>query len=45
MPYVQAIALESLRMFLGRSMGLTHRTLRDTTILGYKIPKVALEKV
>ncbi|XP_020291003.1 probable cytochrome P450 303a1 isoform X2 [Pseudomyrmex gracilis] len=39
MPYVQAIVLESLRMFMGRTMNVPHRALRDTSIMGYKIPK------
>ncbi|XP_076764369.1 putative cytochrome P450 303a1 [Xylocopa sonorina] len=39
MPYMNAIVLESIRMFMGRTLNVPHRALRDTTILGYKIPK------
>ncbi|XP_078041055.1 putative cytochrome P450 303a1 [Augochlora pura] len=39
MPYLNAIVLESLRMFMGRTLNVPHRALRDTTILGHKIPK------
>ncbi|XP_031827989.1 putative cytochrome P450 303a1 [Nomia melanderi] len=39
MPYMTAIVLESLRLFMGRTLNVPHRALRDTTILGYKIPK------
>ncbi|KAG8235108.1 hypothetical protein J437_LFUL015535 [Ladona fulva] len=39
MPYIEAIVLESLRLFVGRSFGLAHRSLRDTTLQGYHIPK------
>lgn len=40
MPYVQAIVLESLRMFMGRTLNVPHRALKDTSIVGHKIPKV-----
>ncbi|XP_015602519.1 probable cytochrome P450 303a1 [Cephus cinctus] len=39
MPYNDAIVLESVRMFMGRTMGIPHRALRDTYITGYRIPK------
>ncbi|XP_076679748.1 putative cytochrome P450 303a1 isoform X2 [Andrena cerasifolii] len=39
MTYMNAIVLESLRMFMGRTLNVPHRALRDTSILGYKIPK------
>lgn len=40
MPYIEAIALESLRMFIARAFGVPHRSIRDTTLGGYFIPKV-----
>ncbi|CAL7933607.1 unnamed protein product [Xylocopa violacea] len=39
MTYTNAVVLESIRMFMGRTLNVPHRALRDTTILGYKIPK------
>ncbi|XP_043289882.1 probable cytochrome P450 303a1 isoform X2 [Venturia canescens] len=39
MTYVNAIGLESIRMFMGRTMNIPHRALKDTHIMGYKIPK------
>ncbi|KAL6256516.1 hypothetical protein P5V15_012629 [Pogonomyrmex californicus] len=39
MPYLHAIVLESIRMFVGRTLNVPHRALRDTSIAGYKIPK------
>ncbi|KOC61548.1 putative cytochrome P450 303a1 [Habropoda laboriosa] len=39
MTYMNAIVLESLRMFMGRTLNVPHRALKDTTILGHKIPK------
>ncbi|XP_026669976.1 methyl farnesoate epoxidase-like isoform X2 [Ceratina calcarata] len=39
MTYMNAIVLESLRMFMGRTLNVPHRALRDTKILGHKIPK------
>ncbi|XP_017755180.1 PREDICTED: methyl farnesoate epoxidase [Eufriesea mexicana] len=39
MTYMNAVVLESLRMFMGRTLNVPHRTLRDTTILGHRIPK------
>ncbi|KAI7815647.1 cytochrome p450 [Rhyzopertha dominica] len=39
MPYVEAVVLESLRMFMGRAFGVPHRALKDTTLAGYFIPK------
>ncbi|XP_039286576.1 probable cytochrome P450 303a1 [Nilaparvata lugens] len=39
MPYVEAIVLESLRMFMGRAVAIPHRALRDTKLMGYTIPK------
>lgn len=38
--YVNAIGLESIRMFMGRTMNIPHRALKDTYIMGYKVPKV-----
>lgn len=40
MPYVQAIVLESIRIFVGRTLNVPHRALKDTSIVGHKIPKV-----
>lgn len=39
MPYIQAIVLESLRIFVGRTLNVPHRAIRDTTIAGHNIPK------
>ncbi|XP_015121196.1 probable cytochrome P450 303a1 [Diachasma alloeum] len=39
MTYVNAITLESIRMFMGRTMNIPHRALKDTYIMGYRIPK------
>ena len=39
MPYLEAMSLESVRVFMGRTFGIPHRALRDTTLQGYKIPK------
>ncbi|XP_023247202.1 probable cytochrome P450 303a1 [Copidosoma floridanum] len=39
MPYVNAIVLESVRMFMGRTMNIPHRALKDTHVMGYRIPK------
>lgn len=39
MPYIQAIVLESLRMFMGRTLNVPHRALKNTSIMGHKIPK------
>ncbi|EFN75914.1 probable cytochrome P450 303a1 [Harpegnathos saltator] len=39
MPYLQATVLESVRMFIGRCLNVPRRTLRDTFIKGYRIPK------
>ncbi|XP_050460249.1 probable cytochrome P450 303a1 [Cataglyphis hispanica] len=39
MPYIQAVVLESLRMFMGRTLNVPHRALKDTSIVGHKIPK------
>ncbi|XP_071574956.1 probable cytochrome P450 303a1 [Temnothorax nylanderi] len=39
MPYVQAIVLESIRVFVGRTLNVPHRALKDTSIVGHKIPK------
>lgn len=38
--YINAVVLESLRMFMGRTMNIPHRALKDTYIMGHKIPKV-----
>ena len=40
MPYVNSVGLESVRMFMGRTMNIPHRALKDTYILGHRIPKV-----
>ncbi|XP_011495186.1 PREDICTED: probable cytochrome P450 303a1 [Ceratosolen solmsi marchali] len=37
--YINAVVLESIRMFMGRTMNIPHRALKNTRILGYKIPK------
>ncbi|XP_018400444.1 PREDICTED: probable cytochrome P450 303a1 [Cyphomyrmex costatus] len=39
MPYVEAIVLESMRVFVGRTLSVPHRALKDTSIVGHKIPK------
>ncbi|KYM83976.1 hypothetical protein ALC53_05594 [Atta colombica] len=39
MPYVEAIVLESIRVFVGRTLSVPHRALKDTFIVGHKIPK------
>lgn len=39
MPYLEALTLESVRMFMGRTFSIPHRALKDTTLQGYKIPK------
>ncbi|XP_071446807.1 methyl farnesoate epoxidase-like [Hetaerina americana] len=39
LPYTEAVVLESLRMFVGRSFGLSHRAMRDSWLQGYFIPK------
>ncbi|XP_034938135.1 probable cytochrome P450 303a1 [Chelonus insularis] len=39
MTYVNAISLECIRIFMGRTMNIPHRALRDTFIQGYRIPK------
>lgn len=40
MTYLNAVVLESLRMFIGRSVNIPHRALKDTHIMGHRIPKV-----
>jgi cytochrome P450 len=40
MPYMEAIVLESVRMFMGRTFSIPHRALKDTELQGYHIPKV-----
>lgn len=40
MPYMEAIVMEAVRMFMGRTFGVPHRALRDSTLQGYFIPKV-----
>lgn len=42
MPYIEAVALESLRMFIARAFGVPHRSIKDTTLGGYFIPKVII---
>ncbi|XP_063239979.1 methyl farnesoate epoxidase [Bacillus rossius redtenbacheri] len=39
MPYTEALVLECLRMFIGRSFAIPHRALKDTELQGYFIPK------
>ncbi|XP_054274087.1 probable cytochrome P450 303a1 [Macrosteles quadrilineatus] len=39
MPYMEAVVLESVRMFVGRTFGIPHRARKDTTLQGYDIPK------
>ncbi|XP_046391138.1 methyl farnesoate epoxidase [Ischnura elegans] len=39
LPYTEAVVLECLRMFVGRSFGLSHRAMRDSWLQGYFIPK------
>lgn len=39
MPYCEAIALESLRIFMSYTFGIAHRALRNTKLCGYDIPK------
>ncbi|KAG5309487.1 CP303 protein, partial [Acromyrmex insinuator] len=39
MPYVEAIVMESLRVFVGRTLSIPHRALKDISIVGHKIPK------
>ncbi|XP_041987254.1 probable cytochrome P450 303a1 [Aricia agestis] len=38
MPYNEAIMHECVRHFMGRTFGVPHRALRDTTLAGYNIP-------
>ncbi|XP_015436194.1 PREDICTED: probable cytochrome P450 303a1 [Dufourea novaeangliae] len=37
--YINAIILESMRMFIGHTLNLPHRAVKDITILGHRIPK------
>ncbi|XP_045510385.1 probable cytochrome P450 303a1 [Colias croceus] len=39
LPYNEAILHESVRHFMGRTFGVPHRALKDTTLAGYRIPK------
>ncbi|XP_047356102.1 probable cytochrome P450 303a1 [Vespa velutina] len=39
MIYLNAIVLESLRMFMGRTLNVPHRALKDTYIMDHRIPK------
>ncbi|KAK7571915.1 hypothetical protein V9T40_014387 [Parthenolecanium corni] len=39
MPYIEALVLESVRVFMGRTFSIPHRALRDCTVQGYYIPK------
>ncbi|KPI96759.1 putative cytochrome P450 303a1 [Papilio xuthus] len=39
MPYNEAIVHESVRHFMGRTFGVPHRALRNTTLAGYIIPE------
>jgi hypothetical protein len=43
MPYMEAIVLESVRMFMGRTFSIPHRALKDSELLGYYIPKVSIK--
>lgn len=40
MPYCEGVVLEALRFFTGNSFGIPHRSLCDTKLAGYTIPKV-----
>ncbi|KAK2577857.1 hypothetical protein KPH14_001120 [Odynerus spinipes] len=40
--YLNAIVLESLRIFTGRSLNVPHRALKDIYIMNYRIPKDTL---
>lgn len=40
MPYNEAVVHESVRHFMGRTLGVPHRALKDTTLAGYHIPEV-----
>lgn len=44
MPYIEALIYESLRMFVGQTLVLPRRALRDTTLQGYFVPKVSTTK-
>ncbi|CAK1553950.1 unnamed protein product [Leptosia nina] len=39
MPYNEAIVHESVRHFMGRTFGVPHRAMKDTSLAGYNIPK------
>ncbi|CAB0037034.1 unnamed protein product [Trichogramma brassicae] len=39
MTYLNAVVMEFLRMFMGRTMNVPHRATRDTQLMGYTIPK------
>lgn len=39
MPYTDSLALESIRMFMGRTFGVPHRAVKDTYLMGHFIPK------
>lgn len=39
MPYNDAIVHECIRHFMGRTFGVPHRALRNTSLAGYDIPK------
>ncbi|CAK1588382.1 unnamed protein product [Parnassius mnemosyne] len=39
MPYNEAVVHESVRHFMGRTFGVPHRALRNTTLAGYNIPE------
>lgn len=40
MPYIEALVLESLRLFMSFACALPHRATKDTKLNGYDIPKV-----
>lgn len=45
MPYLEALVLESVRVFMGRTFSIPHRALKNTTLQGYYIPKVSMPNI
>lgn len=41
MPYNEAVVHESVRHFMGRTFGVPHRAVKDTSLAGYYIPEVS----
>lgn len=41
MPYNEAVVHECVRHFMGRTFGVPHRALKDTTLCGYFVPEVS----